>query len=381
MAPASPPPLSLYIHLPWCVRKCPYCDFNSHATHGELPEDRYVDALLGDLATEATAVKNRTIETVFLGGGTPSLFSPEAIARLLAGTRARLAIAPEAEITLEANPGTVDVSRFRGFREAGVNRLSIGVQSFEPEKLKALGRIHGVDEALAAADAARVAGFANFNLDLMYGLPGQTVAQAVADLGTAIALRPVHLSVYQLTLEPNTLFHQHPPSLPDEDTIEEMRQALVHALEQNGYDQYEVSAYAQAGWQCRHNRNYWEFGDYLGIGAGAHGKISSAQEVTRTAKTRHPQAYLRDTDTGAARSVVRTLAVPDLVCEFMLNALRLRHGFPTSLFAERTGLALDAIAAPLQTAQERGLLELDSNVRTTALGRRFLNDLTMLFLP
>jgi putative oxygen-independent coproporphyrinogen III oxidase len=348
---------------------------------GELPESRYVDALLRDLATEATAVENRTIQTMFLGGGTPSLFSPESIARLLTRARNLLAIAPDAEVTLEANPGTVDVSRFRGFRDAGVNRLSIGVQSFEAEKLMALGRIHGVAEALAAAGAAREAGFANFNLDLMYGLPGQTVEQAAADVGTAIALHPAHLSVYQLTLEPNTAFHQHPPPLPDEDTIEEMRRALVHRLEQNGYDQYEVSAYAQPGSQCRHNRNYWEFGDYLGIGAGAHGKISSADKISRTAKTRHPQAYLRDTDTGTAGSVVRTLAAPDLICEFMLNALRLRHGFPLTLFAERTGLALDAIATPLQIAQERGLLELDSDVRTTPLGRRFLNDLTMLFLP
>src|SRR5581483_2672706 len=259
--PIEPPPLSLYIHLPWCVRKCPYCDFNSHAAEDEVPERRYVEAVLRDLALDAPLAEGRTVETLFLGGGTPSLFSPESVARLLDGVRALVPLASGAEITLEANPGTVELGRFRGFRDAGVNRLSIGVQSFDDDKLKALGRIHGRAEALAAAGAARTAGFDNFNLDLMYGLPGQSVEQARVDIVTAIALQPTHISAYQLTLEPNTLFHQHPPTLPDDDVIGAMQDVLVDELQRRGYRQYEVSAYAQDGHQCRHNRNYWEFGD------------------------------------------------------------------------------------------------------------------------
>ena len=375
------PPLSLYIHLPWCVRKCPYCDFNSHAPRGAIPEARYVDALLRDLDSDRAWVQGRTVETLFIGGGTPSLFSPEALARLLDGVRTRVAVAADAEITLEANPGTAELARFRGFREAGVNRLSIGVQSFEEGKLRTLGRIHGRAEALAAAQAARAAGFENFNLDLMYGLPEQSLEQALADVDRAIALRPAHLSVYQLTLEPNTPFQRDPPVLPSEDTVEEMQQALIAALEGAGYGQYEVSAYARGGRHCRHNRNYWEFGDYLGIGAGAHGKITRGTEIVRTSKARHPTAYLAGAGTAGVRQVTR-LAPDDLACEFMLNALRLRDGFALALFSERTGLPLAHIEAPLAAARAKGLLAIDaSRARATELGWRFLNDLVALFLP
>ncbi len=376
------PPLALYVHLPWCARKCPYCDFNSHALRGALPEDDYIDALLADLAADARRVEGRRVETVFLGGGTPSLFRPEAIARLLDGVRARLALADDAEITLEANPGTVELERFRGFREAGVNRLSIGVQSFEEAHLRALGRIHGRAEALAAAEAARTSGFANFNLDLMYGLPQQTIEQALADVATAIALDPAHLSVYQLTLEPNTPFYRSPPALPDEDTIDAMQEALRARLSGAGYVQYEVSAYARAGRQCRHNRNYWEFGDYLGIGAGAHGKLSLRDRVMRLVKVRHPEAYLRGAGNDMACASVRVLDADDLLFEFMLNALRLCDGFPAALFEARTGLPYARLAPLLARARAQGLLEADGQtIRATALGRRFLNDLTALFLP
>ena len=375
-------PLSLYIHLPWCVRKCPYCDFNSHALRDEVPERRYVDALLADLALDATLVEGRTIETIFFGGGTPSLFSPESIARLLNGVRARVPVSADAEITLEANPGTVELERFRGFRAAGVNRLSIGVQSFEEQKLQALGRIHGRAEALKAAEAARDAGFGNFNLDLMYGLPGQTSEQAIDDVRAAIALDPTHLSVYQLTLEPNTLFYSQPPTLPDEQVIEVIQQGLLERLACAGYQQYEVSAYAQQGAQCRHNRNYWEFGDYLGIGAGAHAKITDRGAVMRLSKTRHPESYLAVAGTDKARVTSRTIPPDDLVFEFMLNALRLRAGFPAELFKQRTGLTLEQIEAPLGVAREKGLLENDGvHLRASERGWLFLNDLIALFLP
>lgn len=378
----SSPPLSLYVHLPWCVRKCPYCDFNSHALRGELAEDRYIDAVLRDLALDAPLVEDRTVETIFIGGGTPSLFSPAAIARLLDGARRYVMLAADAEITLEANPGTVELERFRGFREAGINRLSIGVQSFNEEHLRALGRIHGQAEASAAADAAREAGFDNFNLDLMYGLPNQTVEEATNDCATAIALAPTHLSVYQLTLEPNTLFHQKPPPLPGDETIDTMHTELSTLLESEGYTQYEVSAYARNGRQCRHNRNYWEFGDYLGIGAGAHGKITTSDGVMRMAKARHPDAYVRDAGTTKARTDTRHLSRSDLAFEFMLNALRLRFGFPVSLFTARTGLDIGEVRAPLERAWERGLMETSLvHMHPTPLGRRFLNDLVALFLP
>ena len=375
------PPLSLYIHLPWCVRKCPYCDFNSHAAEGAIPEGEYIEALLRDLEYDLPRVRGRTVRSVFLGGGTPSLFSPAAIARLLASVRERIEPAAGAEITLEANPGTVDVEHFKGFREAGVNRLSIGVQSFADEKLKALGRIHDRDEALRAAQAARAAGFENFNLDLMFGLPGQTVEQALADVRTAIELGATHISAYQLTVEPNTLFHARPPKLPDDDTIWEMQQAIQDLLAENGFKQYEVSAYARPGFECRHNLNYWTFGDYLGIGAGAHGKITESEGIARLWKVKNPKDYLAKAGTTGALGGEQRLTPRDVTAEFMLNALRLKDGFSLHLFPERTGLSIGAIRTTLADARTRGLLEPDDAlVRPTELGYRFLNDLAALFL-
>jgi oxygen-independent coproporphyrinogen-3 oxidase len=376
------PPLALYIHFPWCVRKCPYCDFNSHAVRGDIPEEQYIDALLTDLEQDLPRVWGRPVRSVFLGGGTPSLFSPEAIERLLAGVRARLVLLPEAEITLEANPGTVETERFSGYRAAGVNRLSIGIQSFQPEQLKKLGRIHGRDEALAAAQAARAAGFDNFNLDLMFGLPQQTPDEALADLRTALALNPAHLSLYQLTLEPNTLFHAHPPELPDEDVLAAMQDALQPELAGADFAQYEVSAYAHAGRRCRHNLNYWQFGDYLGVGAGAHAKITHPTGITRLWKVKQPREFLATVGTPRVLGGEQSLRTEDVAFEFMLNALRLTEGFPAALFTERTGLPLAALAPALAQARARGLIEHDdAAIRTTPLGRRFLNDLIAVFLP
>ena len=376
------PPLALYVHFPWCVRKCPYCDFNSHALRADLPEDQYIDALLADLEADLPRVWGRPVRSIFLGGGTPSLFSPEAIERLLAGIRARVVLVPEAEITLEANPGTVETERFRGYRAAGVNRLSIGIQSFQPEQLQKLGRIHGRDEALAAAQAARAAGFDNFNLDLMFGLPQQTLDEALTDLRTALALQPTHLSVYQLTLEPNTLFHAQPPALPDEDVLAAMQDALQAELAGAGFAQYEVSAYARAGRRCRHNLNYWQFGDYLGIGAGAHAKITDAQGVTRLWKVKQPRDYLETVGTLAGLGGEQRPGRDDVAFEFMLNALRLTEGVPAVLFSERTGLDPACLHKPLTQAMARGLLEPSlEHIQPTPLGRRFLNDLIELFLP
>jgi len=376
------PPLSLYVHFPWCVRKCPYCDFNSHAVRGDIPENQYVDALLADLEADLPRVWGRPVRSIFLGGGTPSLFSPEAIDRLLAGVRARVALVPDAEITLEANPGTVETERFRGYRAAGVNRLSIGIQSFQPEQLKKLGRIHGRDEALSAAQAARAAGFDNFNLDLMFGLPQQTLDEALADLHTALSLRPAHLSLYQLTLEPNTLFHAQPPELPDDDTIATMQEALQAGLAGADFTQYEVSAYAHSGRRCRHNLNYWQFGDYLGIGAGAHAKISDANGITRLWKVKQPRDFLASAGTTAVLGGEQRLAKEDAAFEFMLNALRLTEGFPPALFAERAGLPLSMLEPALAQATARGLVERNpARICATALGRQFLNDLVALFLP
>jgi len=376
------PPLSLYIHFPWCVRKCPYCDFNSHAVRGDLPEDQYIDALLADLESDLPRVWGRPVRSVFLGGGTPSLFSPEAIERLLAGVRARVTLVPEAEVTLEANPGTVETERFRGYRAAGVNRLSIGIQSFQPEQLQKLGRIHGRDEALAAAQAARAAGFDNFNLDLMFGLPQQTLDEALADLRTALALNPTHLSLYQLTLEPNTLFHAQPPELPDEDVLAAMQEALQAELADAGFTQYEVSAYARAGRRCRHNLNYWQFGDYLGIGAGAHAKITDADGITRLWKVKQPRNFLETAGTPAGLGGEQRPSRDDVAFEFMLNALRLPEGVSAILFSERTGLDPSCMQKPLTQAMARGLLEPGlEHIRPTPLGRRFLNELVALFLP
>jgi oxygen-independent coproporphyrinogen-3 oxidase len=376
------PPLSLYVHFPWCVRKCPYCDFNSHPLKDRLPEARYIEALLADLEHDLPRVWGRRVQTVFLGGGTPSLVSPEAIERLLAGIRARLPLAPDAEVTLEANPGTSDAERFAGYRAAGVNRLSIGIQSFDDRQLKALGRIHGRDEALAAAMAARAAGFDNFNLDLMFGLPDQTPDAACADLRTALALQPAHLSLYQLTLEPDTPFHAAPPALPDDETIAAIQEQLQAELAAHDFRQYEVSAWARAGRECRHNRNYWEFGDYLGIGAGAHAKLTGAEGITRRARRKQPNDYLVHAGTAAALASETHLTAHDAAFEFMLNALRLVDGVPATLFSERSGLVQTQLEPALAVARARGLLDDHPDaLRPTPLGRRFLNDLIALFLP
>ncbi len=378
---SAPPPLSLYVHLPWCVRKCPYCDFNSHEVRNGIDEAAYVDALVRDLEQDLPRVWGRAVHTVFLGGGTPSLFSPESIDRLLSAVRARLPLDPRAEITMEANPGTVELERFRGYRQAGINRLSIGIQSFDPDKLAALGRIHGRDEALRAAQAAREAGVDNFNLDLMFGLPGQTTDQAMADLATALRQQSTHLSLYQLTIEANTLFHSRPPVLPDEDTIADMHSRLQSMAAEGGFAQYEVSAYARPGHESRHNLNYWNFGDYLGIGAGAHGKLSDADGVTRLWKHKHPKTYMGAAGTPACIGGEQRLARQDLVVEFMLNALRLTQGFPVHRFQDHTGLPITAAEVPLRIAEERGLIERDATrIRPTALGQAHLNTLLELFV-
>ena len=378
---ASLPPLSLYVHLPWCVRKCPYCDFNSHEARATIPEQEYIGALLRDLEQDLPRVWGRIVHTIFIGGGTPSLFTPESIDRLLSEVRARLTLDQNLEVTLEANPGTVELGRFKELRAAGVNRLSIGIQSFEQEKLQALGRIHGRAEVLRAAEAARAAGFDNFNLDLMFGLPGQTVAQALADMRTAIDLGPTHLSAYQLTLEPNTLFHARPPALPVDDSVWEMQSQLQLELAAADYRQYEISAYAKPGYECRHNLNYWKFGDYLGIGAGAHAKITDAAGITRLWKVKQPGEYLRTAGTPASFGGAQRLSRHDVVAEFMLNALRLADGFPSPLFQERAGLPISTCQTSLALAENRGLIEWDAQtIRPTPQGRRFLNNLLELFV-
>ena len=375
-------PLALYIHLPWCIRKCPYCDFNSHHAPNHLPEKQYVQALLNDLAQELPYIWGRRLESIFIGGGTPSLFSAESMDELISGIRALLPFRPNIEITLEANPGTFEQEKFNGFREAGINRLSVGIQSFNPQHLQALGRVHNQAEALKAAEVARYAGFNNFNLDLMFGLPQQSLEQALADLQQAIDLQPTHLSWYQLTLEPNTLFYKHPPVLPDDDLLVDMQYAGQALLQQAGYTQYEVSAYAQAGRECRHNLNYWQFGDYLGIGAGAHGKITDPfKQVIRHQKYRQPTQYLQQTELGQARSETQTLTAADLKFEFTLNALRLKSGFDLELFAERTGLSIETLQAPLELAAQKGWLTINQNhIQTTELGWQFLNTVIQLFL-
>lgn len=378
------PPLSLYIHVPWCVRKCPYCDFNSHKAGNNLPEVAYVDALLADLEQELPLVWGRTIQSIFIGGGTPSLFSAEAYDRLFSGLRALLPIKADAEITMEANPGTFEAARFRDYRQLGINRLSIGIQSFDNNALQRLGRIHDGIEAQKAVDIAYQAGFDNVNLDLMFGLPGQTEAEAIADVTTAIALVPQHISYYQLTIEPNTLFYQQPPTLPDDDPIIDWQEANQVRLAEAGYQQYEVSAYAKTGKQCRHNINYWRFGDYLGIGAGAHGKISDAaqQSIVRRVKQKQPQAYL---DTAHCDKVLlkqEPLQIRDIGFEFMLNALRLTEGFPTPLFQQHAGVPLKHFDNALKQAEAMDLLNYDIHrICPTEKGRRYLNTLIELFLP
>lgn len=385
------PPLSLYIHVPWCVRKCPYCDFNSHAASPVLPEADYVAALLADLRQDLALdlVQGREIRSIFIGGGTPSLFSPQAYEELFEGLRRELHFADDIEITLEANPGTVEQAKFQGYRALGINRLSIGVQSFAPDKLQALGRIHGRDEAVRAAEAARAAGFDNFNLDLMHGLPDQTLDQALADLRQAVALAPTHLSWYQLTIEANTAFYREPPVLPEDDTLWSIQEEGIALLDDAGYRQYEVSAYAQPGRECRHNRNYWEFGDYLAIGAGAHGKVTRLADsgdlrergVWRYAKTRLPRDYLAARDSGRFSASSGFVEEGALVFEFMLNALRLREGVPAALFAARTGLALACVAPQLAALRAEGLLVADeSRLACTPVGLNYLNSVLQNFL-
>jgi len=378
------PPLSLYIHVPWCVRKCPYCDFNSHKSPDELPEDAYIDALIRDLEQELPSVWGRTIQTIFIGGGTPSLFSAEAYERLFSSIRALLPLSPHVEITLEANPGTFEAQRFSDYLDIGINRLSIGVQSFNDQSLTALGRIHDSAQAIKAIETAHKVGFENFNLDLMFGLPHQTEKSAMNDVATAIALEPSHISYYQLTLEPNTLFYQQPPTLPDEDPIIDWQIANQQRLDNAGYQQYEVSAYAKNKQQCQHNLNYWQFGDYLGIGAGAHGKVSDAakQSITRTSKQKQPQAYI---DSAGTKNVILTeegIVKKDIGFEFMLNALRLTDGFPTPLFYQHVGLPISHIKQALEEAEQLELITYDiHSIRPTEKGQRYLNTLVELFLP
>jgi putative oxygen-independent coproporphyrinogen III oxidase len=377
---AALPPLSLYVHIPWCVRKCPYCDFNSHEARGDLPEDAYVDALFADLESALPAIWGRKVATVFIGGGTPSLFSAAAIDRLLAGIRARLPLAPDAEVTLEANPGTFERARFAGFKAAGVNRLSLGIQSFDDAHLRALGRIHDAREARAAIEAA-LAIFGNVNLDLMYALPGQTPAQAQADVAAALDYGPPHLSFYHLTLEPNTLFHRHPPKLPDDDAAADIEDAVHARLTGAGYRQYETSAFARPGRECLHNLNYWRFGDYLGIGAGAHSKLSLPDRVFRQVRWKQPKHYLEQVGRGLPLQEETAVTRDDVGFEFMLNALRLCEGVAASSFAERTGYPLAIVEREFAEAVRRGLVDADpATIRPTALGRRFLNDLQALFL-
>ena len=378
---AALPPLALYVHIPWCLKKCPYCDFNSHERRGEIPQARYVDALLADLELALPSIWGRRVHTVFFGGGTPSLFAPEAIDRILAGVRSRVPLAPDAEITLEANPGTFERARFAGFRAAGINRLSVGVQSFEPKFLHALGRVHDADEARAAA-AAAIEIFGNVNLDLMYALPGQTPADAQSDLAQALRFSPPHLSFYHLTIEPNTLFHRYPPSLPDDETAADIEDAIAATLGAAGYLHYETSAYARPGHECRHNLNYWRFGDYLGIGAGAHSKLSFPERVVRQVRHKQPQQYMEEVERGSPLAEDRTVERGEIGFEFMLNALRLTDGVPVALFAERTGFALTLVQKGLDEAERRGLIERDhQRMRPTPLGQRFLNDLQAIFLP
>ena len=388
---AAPPALSVYVHLPWCLKKCPYCDFNSHeyttagATPKDLPEARYLDALRADLERSLPLVWGRTIQSIFIGGGTPSLFSPDGIARLLSDLRMLLPLAADCEITMEANPGTFEKERFRAFAQAGVNRLSIGVQTFNDAQLKALGRVHDGAQALAAAEEA-ARSFETFNLDLMYALPGQTLADLDADLDQALALNAPHLSLYHLTMEPNTVFGSHPPAnLPDDDTAFDMLDRVTERTAAAGFDRYEVSAYARSGHRCRHNVNYWQFGDYVGLGAGAHGQLSFAHRVVRQVRWREPRMYMDRSLGGQGVSNEGDVARAQLPFEFMLNALRLREGFPLSLFTERCGLPLSAIEKGLAEGESRGRVERRGlpgaeGVQPTVRGFDFLNDLVELFL-
>ncbi|MCV6636952.1 radical SAM family heme chaperone HemW [Candidatus Albibeggiatoa sp. nov. NOAA] len=378
------PPLSLYIHIPWCVQKCPYCDFNSHAVqHNTVPEQAYIRALLADLEQDLPKIWGRKIISIFIGGGTPSLFSPESIDLLLMELRARLNILPQAEITLEANVGTVDNAHIEGFKQAGINRLSLGVQSFDEHQLKILGRIHNGEQAAHALSLAQQH-FEQFNIDLMFGLPQQTVDMALQDLYAALQFKPPHLSWYQLTLEPNTWFYHHPPDVPTDDETWEIQQAGQKLLAQYGYENYEISGYAQKGQRCKHNLNYWQFGDYLGIGAGAHGKISDAAQntITRMSKQRHPQMYLDTAHTPEVIVQQTQLDTDDIQLEFMLNALRLKQGFTISDFESHTGLEFSAVSHSIaQACQNNWLIQQGEQIYPTALGQQFLNDVLALFMP
>ena len=374
------PPLSLYIHVPWCVRKCPYCDFNSHEAKHALPEQQYIAALIRDLELALPQIWGRKVYSVFIGGGTPSLLSAQSIGKILTTVRMLLPLDVNAEITLEANPGTVEAEKFAGFREAGVNRLSLGIQSFNDVHLKALGRIHDAAEARRAVEIAQQ-NFDNINLDLMYGLPQQTLEQAEQDVRTALDFAPQHLSCYHLTLEPNTLFYRYPPALPDDDVSSEMQQSIEQLLAVHGYLHYETSAFARPKKQSRHNLNYWQFGDYLGIGAGAHSKLSFHNKVLRQMRHKQPQAYMDAVALDAPIQTGHEVGRDQLPFEFMMNALRLNEGVPTMLFTERTSLPLLLIRRELEQAQQRGLLWHDlQHIAPTALGQRFLNDLLQIFL-
>ncbi|AIR88542.1 radical SAM family heme chaperone HemW [Pseudomonas cremoricolorata] len=374
------PPLALYIHIPWCVRKCPYCDFNSHQAGPDLPEAEYVDALLADLDQDLFAVQGRVLSSIFFGGGTPSLFSAEQLGRLLRGVEQRIPFASDIEITLEANPGTFEQDKFKAYRQQGINRLSIGVQSFQPAKLERLGRIHNGDEAVRAAAMARNAGFDNFNMDLMHGLPEQSLDDALGDLRQAIELGPTHLSWYQLTVEPNTVFWNQPPELPEDDILWDIQEAGQALLAQQGFAQYEVSAYAQPGRAARHNLNYWRFGDFIGIGAGAHGKLSLPDgRIVRTWKTRLPKDYLNPSKPFKAGE--KALPLDELPFEFLINALRLTEGVEAELFTQRTGQPLAQLAQARRTAEQKGLLRVEPDrLAATARGQLFLNDLLQYFL-
>lgn len=375
------PPLSLYLHFPWCVRKCPYCDFNSHEASGSVPEQAYLDALRADLEQALPLIWGRKIYTIFIGGGTPSLLSAAGLDRLMSDVRSLLPIDGAAEITMEANPGTFEAEKFASYAGSGINRLSIGIQSFNSQHLSALGRIHDGDEARRAIDIAQ-ANFSNINLDLMYALPEQTLAQAREDIATAIGFAPSHLSLYHLTMEPNTVFAKYPPSVPDDDASAAMQDMLAERTASAGYRHYEVSAFAQAGRQARHNQNYWEFGDYLGIGAGAHSKLSFPHRVVRQARYKQPAAYMQHAAAGNAIAEEAEITRDELGFEFILNASRLTEGFDVRLFNERTGLGLNGIEQGLNLAERKGLIERDhKRIRPTALGQRFLNDLQQIFLP
>ena len=374
------PPLALYIHIPWCIKKCPYCDFNSHEAKDHIPEELYIDALVQDVEYSLPQIWGRKIHTIFFGGGTPSVLSAQAVDSLLSRLRALLPLEHCTEITLEANPGTFEAAKFEAYRQSGINRLSIGIQSFSSQYLKKLGRVHTDQEAFKAVEIAQRY-FDNFNLDLMYALPDQSFEEAIEDIKTAARLSPTHLSAYQLTLEPNTLFYRYPPQLPGDDAAEEMQTAIEQLLADAGYQNYETSAFAKPGWRCKHNLNYWQFGDYLGIGAGAASKISFPDRILRSMRHKQPKAYLENIKSHQHVMEEQSVSLNDLPFEFMMNALRMHDGFPIYLFEERTGLSLNVIAKQLREARQKKLIYFDSKIiKPTAKGRRFLNDLLQLFL-